>query len=81
MQLARSRSISVDVPAQLHELLAHLRQAQSTIVVCVAALRRQNCEIDEDVAAVLQHAVANALHEQIEKTEALLPLVAAPADE
>ena len=28
----------------------HLRQVQSAVVVAIAALRQQNCELDEDIA-------------------------------
>ena len=52
------------------ELLAHLRLAQSAATVAVAALRRQNCELDEDIARLLQRCVCDSLGEQLEKLEA-----------
>jgi hypothetical protein len=41
-------------------------------VVAVAALRQQNCELDEDVATVLQRSVADRIQDQIERLEALM---------
>jgi hypothetical protein len=38
----------------------------------VAALRQQNCELDEDVARVLQRSVADRLQDQIERLETLM---------
>jgi hypothetical protein len=57
---------------QLGEVAAQLRQVQSTVVVVVAALRQQNCELDEDVARVLQRSVADRLQDQIERLETLM---------
>ncbi len=58
--------------SQLSEVVVHLRQVQSAVVVAVAALKQQNCELDEDIAAVLQRSVADRLHDQIERLEALM---------
>ena len=55
---------------------AHLRQVQSAVVVAVAALKQQNCELDADIATVLQRSVADRLHEQIERLEALMRMTA-----
>jgi hypothetical protein len=57
------------VKTQLKEILLQLEQAQSAVVVAVAALKQQSCELDEDIAAVLQRNVAERLHDQIEKLE------------
>jgi hypothetical protein len=64
----KSRSAGV----QVAEVLLHLRQVQSAVVVSVAALKRQNCELDEDIATVLQRSVADRLHEQIERLESVM---------
>ncbi|HEV2272399.1 MAG TPA: hypothetical protein VGR92_23335 [Steroidobacteraceae bacterium] len=54
----------------LDEVIARLRHIQSAAIVAAAALRRQNCELDEDIARLLQRCVCDALHEQVEKLEA-----------
>jgi hypothetical protein len=56
----------------LEEVIQHLRQIQSAVIVAVAALRHQAAERDEDIANVLQHGVVDALEDQIEKTEGVL---------
>jgi hypothetical protein len=66
--ISKTRSMRV----QLGEVAAHLRQVQSAVVVVVAALRQQNCELDEDVARVLQRSVADRLQDQIERLERLM---------
>lgn len=60
---------------ELGEVVTHLRQVQSAVVVAVAALRQQNCELDEDIATVLQRSVADRLHDQIERLEAVMRVV------
>jgi hypothetical protein len=60
--------------AQLRDILVHLQQVQSAVVVAVAALRQQACELDEDIAAVLQRSVADRLQDQMDKLEAALQL-------
>lgn len=52
-----------------HEAILHLRHIQSAVVVAIAALRRQNCELDEDIASLLQRCVCDRLGEQLEKLE------------
>jgi hypothetical protein len=66
------------VRAHLAQLLCHLELARATVVSSSAALRHQNCELDADVANVLQRHVAEVLGTQIERLEQIL---AAPADE
>jgi len=61
---------------ELGQVISHLRQVQSAVVVAVAALRQQNCELDEDIATVLQRSVADRLHEQIERLEAIARMAA-----
>jgi hypothetical protein len=58
--------------AQLAAVLVHLRQVQSAVVVSVAALKRQNCELDEDIATVLQRSAADRLQDVMEQLEALM---------
>jgi hypothetical protein len=55
--------------ARMGEVVLHLRQIQSAVVVAVAALKQQNCELDEDVANLLQRSVADRIQEQIERLE------------
>ena len=68
----KSISNTQSVRGPLGEVILHLRQVQSAVVVAVAALRRQNCELDEDIAAVLQRSVADPIHDQIEHLETLM---------
>jgi hypothetical protein len=56
---------------QLGEVLRHLHLIQSAVVVAVAALRHQNCELDVDISNVLQRSVADRIQDQIERLEAL----------
>jgi len=56
----------------LSELVLHLYQIQSAVVVSAAALRRQNCELDDDIANVLQRSVADRIQDQIERAEGAL---------
>jgi hypothetical protein len=73
--MVAGKSNSKSPRAQLGEVLLHLRQVQSAVVVSVAALKRQNCELDADIATVLQRSVADRLHEQIERIEALMDIL------
>jgi hypothetical protein len=57
--------------AQLKEILRHLELVQSAVVVAVAALRHQNCELDVDISNVLQRSVADRIQDQIERLEGL----------
>jgi hypothetical protein len=72
MVAGKSNSRIRTLRAQLGDVVLHLRQVQSAVVVAVAALRQQNCELDEDIAAVLQRSVADRVHDQIERLEALM---------
>lgn len=53
----------------LAQLADRLELARATVVACIAALRLQNCELDEDIANVLQRHVADALGAQIERIQ------------
>ncbi len=63
---------AVQVRSHLTELIGRLQLAQSAVAASMATLRQQNCELDVDVARLLQRCVADVLGEQIEETEALL---------
>ncbi len=76
MVAGKSISKTRSVRSELAQVLSHLRQVQSAVVVAVAALRQQNCELDEDIATVLQRNVADRLHEQIERLEAVTRMAA-----
>jgi hypothetical protein len=52
------------------DVTLHLRHIRSAVIVAIAALRRQNCELDEDIARLLQRCVCDRLDDQIEKLEA-----------
>jgi hypothetical protein len=66
---AKSQTRAVEV--QLGEVLRHLQLIQSAVVVAVAALRHQNCELDVDISNVLQRSVADRIQDQIERLELL----------
>jgi hypothetical protein len=75
MVAGKSISKARSVKAQLGEVVLHLRQVQSAVVVAVAALKQQNCELDEDIAAVLRRSVADRIEDQIERLEATIRVV------
>jgi hypothetical protein len=52
---------------RLGEALAHLDELRSMVVMAAAALRQQNCELDADIARVLQRTVAGGIAEQMER--------------
>ena len=52
------------------EVILHLRHVQSIVIVAVAALRHQNCGLDEDIARLLQRCVSDRIDSQAEKLEA-----------
>jgi hypothetical protein len=72
MVAGKSISKTRSMRRQLGEVVLHLRQVQSAVVVAVAALKQQNCELDEDIATVLQRSVADRIQDQIERLEALM---------
>jgi hypothetical protein len=71
MVAGKSISKARSMRGRLGPIMLQLRQVQSAVVVAVAALRQQNCELDEDIATVLQRSVVDRLHEQIERLETL----------
>jgi len=72
MVAGKSNSKPRTAQSQLREVSLQLQQVHSAVVVAVAALRQQNCELDEDIAAVLQRSVADRLADQIERLEGLM---------
>jgi hypothetical protein len=72
MVAGKSNSKTRSMRRQLGEVAGHLRQVQSAVVVAVAALKQQNCELDEDIATVLQRSVSDRLQDQIERLERLM---------
>ena len=70
---ARARSLE----HALSGAVVRLRQVQSTVAVAVAALRRQNCELDEDIATLLQRCVCDRIEDQLHELEAARHLLAA----
>jgi hypothetical protein len=50
---------------------------QSAVIVAVAALRQQNCELDEDIAILLQRCVCDRIEDQVQELEAARHLLAA----
>ena len=66
---AKSQTRATQV--RLGEVLRHLQLIQSSVVVAVAALRQQNCELDADISRVLQRSVADRIQDQIERLERL----------
>jgi len=72
MVAGKSISKTRSLRSQLGEVALHLRAVQSAVVVAVAALKQQNCELDEDIATVLQRSVSDRLQDQIERLETLM---------
>lgn len=62
-----------DIPhKKIRDMLLQLEQAHSAIAVAVAALKQQNCELDADIAHVLQRGAADRLQEPLESLQQLL---------
>ena len=72
MVAGKSISKARSVRGELGAVVAQLRNVQSAAVVSVAALRQQNCELDADIATVLQRSVVDRIHDQVERLEALM---------
>jgi hypothetical protein len=56
---------------QVGDVMMYLRRVQSVAVVSVAALKHQNCELDGDIAIVLQRNVVDAIQDQLERLESI----------
>jgi hypothetical protein len=63
----------------LLDIVRNLQLAIATVMVCVEALRRQNADLDADIALVLERDASDRLHEQIEKLRALVAAARQPA--
>jgi hypothetical protein len=72
MVAGKSNSKTGSVRGELGDVVKQLRLVQSAVVVAVAALKQQNCELDEDIATVLQRSVADRLHDQIDRLEEVM---------
>ena len=72
MVAGKSISKARSVRGELGAVVAQLRNVQSAAVVSVAALRQQNCELDADIATVLQRSVVDRIHDQVERLETLM---------
>ena len=70
-------SLDEQLPIHLQQHLQRLRLILPVISVTVLALRRQNAELDEDIASVLHQHASDPLDVEIDKIEALLELLAA----
>ena len=57
---------------KLKEVILHLQQIYSTIVVSVAALQQQASDLDVDIAMVLRRGAADRIQDQIEAIEQML---------
>ena len=68
-------STAQKVCSQVAEIVLHLRDIQSAVVVAAAALKHQKCELDEDVAHVLSSSVADRIQDQIDRLESAAQLV------
>lgn len=73
---ARAARTRVSEPQRLSTAVAdHIRGlelAMSAVIVSVSALRRQNCDIDEDIARVLERSAADRLDIEIEGLRSLI---------
>lgn len=67
-QRRRQRPVIAKTP--IDGLILHLRDLRSAVLVAIAALRLQNCELDEDVATLLQRCVCDSIADQLERLEA-----------
>jgi hypothetical protein len=76
MDMVAGKSISRPrtVRSQVAEVVLHLRDIQSAVVVAAAALKQQKCELDEDVAHLLRRSVADRIQDQIEQLEITVQL-------
>lgn len=66
--------ITVDeqLPVRLHHSVQRLQLILPVISVAVLALRRQNAELDEDIALVLSRHASDPLNVEVDQLEALV---------
>ena len=60
------------VRSELREVVGRLQQMQSVLAVAITSLREQSADIDLDVANLLQLAIADGLHTQVDKLQAVI---------
>ena len=60
------------IRSELREVVGRLQQMQSVLAVAITSLREQSADIDLDVANLLQLAVADGLHTQVDKLQAVI---------
>lgn len=66
------------VRSELREVVGRLQQMQSVLAVAITSLREQSADIDADVANLLQCAVADGLHQQVDKLQAVVRRLGPP---
>jgi hypothetical protein len=72
MVAGKSISKARSLRGELGAVVTQLQNVQSAAVVAVAALKQQNCELDADIATVLQRSVVDRIQDQVERLEALM---------
>jgi hypothetical protein len=72
MVAGKSISKARSLRGELGAVVTQLQNVQSAAVVAVAALKQQNCELDADIATVLQRSVVDRIHDQVERLESLM---------
>jgi len=70
--LVREEPAPIAHDVRMREHIERLRLIQSVVSLAVMALRRQDAERDEDIAAVLDHYAATPLNEEVCELEGLL---------
>ena len=68
------------IRSELRVVIGRLQQMQSVLAVAISTLREQSADLDADVANLLQYAVADGLHQQVDKLEAVLRRLPAPRE-
>jgi hypothetical protein len=66
------------IRSELRVVIGRLQQMQSVLAVAISTLREQSADLDADVANLLQCAVADGLHQQVDKLEAVLRRMPTP---
>ena len=72
MVAGKSISKARSLRGELGAVVTQLQNVQSAAVVAGAALKQQNCELDADIATVLQRSVVDRIQDQVERLEALM---------
>jgi hypothetical protein len=70
-------TLDEQLPIRLRDHVQRLRLILPVISVSVMALKRQNAELDEDIASVLHQHACDPLDLEIEELEAILESLAA----